>query len=60
MDNINVRVGVAIYESRFSKGEIADEIGIKRDTFYHWFLKDLTPIQENVILNAIQRLKEKR
>lgn len=55
----NVDISVAIYESRFTKAEIADEIGIKRDTFYHWFLKDLTPMQETVILNAIQRLKEK-
>lgn len=57
MNNVDIRV--AIFESHFSKAEIADEIGIKRDTFYHWLLKDLTPMQETVILNAIQRLKEK-
>lgn len=58
MNNEDLRV--AIFESRFSKAEIAEEAGIKRDTLSHWLMKELDPMRKTVILNAIQRLKEKR
>jgi predicted XRE-type DNA-binding protein len=56
----NEEIRVAIFESRFSKAEIAEEAGIKRDTLSHWLMKELDPMRKTVILNAIQRLKEKR
>lgn len=56
----NEEVRVAIFESRFSKSEIAEEAGIKLNTLSHWLMKELDPMRKTVILNAIQRLKEKR
>lgn len=58
MNNTDIRV--AIFESRFSKSEIAEEAGIKLNTLSHWLMKEMNPMQKTVILNAIQRLKEKR
>ena len=51
---------IAIYESRFSKKTIAEEIGIKPDTLHHWFYRGINPLREQLILRAIERLKEKR
>lgn len=51
---------IAIYESRFSKKAIAEEIGIKSDTLHHWFYRGINPLREQLILRAIERLKEKR
>lgn len=56
----NEEIRIAIFESRFSKSEIAEELGIKPNTFSHWLMKELDPMRKTVILNAIQRLKEKR
>ena len=50
---------IAIYESRFSKKAIAEEIGIKPDTLHHWFCRGINPLREQLILRAIERLKEK-
>ena len=58
MNNTDIRV--AIFESHFSKTDIAEEAGIKRDTLSHWLMKEMNPVQKTVILNAIQRLKEKK
>jgi hypothetical protein len=57
MNNEDIRV--AIFESRFSKKEIAKEIGIEGNTLSHWLKKELDPMRKTVILNAIQRLKER-
>ena len=51
---------IAIYESGFSKKKIAEEIGIQRNTLSRWFRKEITPVREQLILRAIERLKEKR
>lgn len=59
MNNEDIRV--AIFESHLTKETIAEEIGIKRESLSRWLSKkSLDPMRKTVILNAIQRLKEKR
>lgn len=57
----NQDLRVAIYESHFTKESIAQEIGITKETFSRWLAtKDLDSVRKTLVLNAIQRLKEKR
>jgi len=56
---MNDHIEIAIYESGFSKKKIAEEIGIQRNTLSRWFRKEITPVREQLILRAIERLKEK-
>ena len=59
MNNEDIRV--AIFESHLTKEAIAEEIGIKRESLSRWLSKkNLDSMRKTLILNAIQRLKEKR
>lgn len=54
----NEEIRIAIFESRFSKSEIAEELGIKPNTFSHWLMEELDPMRKKLVMNAIERLKK--
>lgn len=55
----NEEVRVAIFESHFTVAEIAKEIGIYPNSLSRWLRNELDPVKKTLVLNAIQRLKDK-
>ena len=55
----NEEVRVAMFESHFTVAEIAGEIGIHPNSLSRWLRNELNAVQKSIVLNAIQRLKEK-